>query len=170
MPKEQSAGAVIFRIEQGEPRYLLLHYPTGARTKKEYWDFPKGHLERGESEQQTAAREVAEETGLREIAFVPGFEERIQYYFRAIPRESKVLPKGHGSYFRVQGKTIFKTVAFFLALTKKKEVKISFEHKGFVWLSYEKAMKKLKFANARRILSRAHRFLEKQKQGQNPTA
>lgn len=146
MPKEQSAGAVIFYIENKQPYYLLLHYPTGKRTKKEYWDFPKGHLEKGETEQQAARREVAEETGLEDISFSPGFQERIHYYFR------------------VQGKTIFKTVVFFLAFTKKKEVKISFEHEGFIWLSFEKAMKKLKFANARRILTRAHHFLKKQKQ------
>jgi len=163
MPKEQSAGAVIFHIKDKQPYYLLLHYPTEARTKKEYWDFPKGHLEKGETEQQAARREVAEETGLQDISFLPGFKERIQYYFRA-SRENKVLQKGHGSYFRVQKKTIFKTVVFFLAFTRKKEVKISFEHEDFVWLPFKTAMKKLKFANARRILERAHRFLKKQKQ------
>ena len=146
MPKEQSAGAVIFRIENKQPYYLLLHYPTGKQTKREYWDFPKGHLEKGETEKQAAAREVQEETGLREIAFVPEFKERIQYYFR------------------VEEKTIFKTVVFFLAFTKEKQVTISFEHEGFVWLSFEMALKQLKFANARRILTRAHHFLKKQKQ------
>jgi len=146
MPKEQSAGAVIFRIENKQPYYLLLHYPTGKRTKREYWDFPKGHLEKGETEKQAALREVREETGLHEVAFAHEFKERIQYYFR------------------VEGKTIFKTVVFFLAFTKKKKVKISFEHEGFIWLPFEKAMKKLKFANARRILTRAHHFLKKQKQ------
>ena len=145
MPKEQSAGAVVFRIENKEPCYLLLHYPTSKRAKKEYWDFPKGHLEKDESEKQAALREIAEETGLKEVTFVPGFKESIQYYFR------------------VEGKTIFKTVVFFLAFSKKKEVKISFEHQGFVWLPFLKAMKKLKFANAQRILTRAHRFLKKQK-------
>ena len=145
MPKEQSAGAVIFHIKDKQPYYLLLHYPTEARTKKEYWDFPKGHLEKGETEQQAARREVAEETGLQDISFLPGFKERIQYYFR------------------VQKKTIFKTVVFFLAFTRKKEVKISFEHEDFVWLPFKTAMKKLKFANARRILERAHRFLKEQK-------
>jgi len=145
MPKEQSAGAVIFRIENKERRYLLLHYPTSKRAKKEYWDFPKGHLEKGETEQQAAVREVQEETGLHDITFASGFKERIQYYFR------------------VEGKTIFKTVVFFLAFTKKKEIKISFEHKGFVWLSFEKAMKKLKFANARRILRAANQFLKQEK-------
>ena len=120
-------------------------------------------MEKGETEKAAAAREVAEETGLEDILFIPGFTERIQYYFRA-SRENKVLPEGHGPYFRVKEKTIFKTVVFFLAFTKKREVKISFEHKGFVWLPYEKATDKLKFANARRILKLAHRFLEKQKQ------
>ena len=142
MPKEQSAGAVIFRREAKELYYLLLHYPTEARVKKEYWDFPKGHLEKGETQKQAAAREVAEETGLKDIIFVPGFKEDIQYYFR------------------VKGKTIFKTVVFFLAQTKKKEIKISFEHKGFIWLPFAGAMEKLKFANARRILRTADRFLK----------
>jgi len=145
MPKEQSAGAVIFRIENKEPYYLLLHYPTEPRIKKEYWDFPKGHPEKGETQKQAAAREVAEETGLKEITFASGFQESIQYYFS------------------VKGKTVFKTVVFFLAETKKKEIKISFEHTGFIWLPFAQAMEKLKFANARRILRAAHRYL---KQGQ----
>tara|TARA_Y100000310_G_C20602998_1_gene774043 strand:+ start:801 stop:1238 length:438 start_codon:yes stop_codon:yes gene_type:complete len=145
MPKEQSAGAVIFRMEQKQPQYLLLHYPTNSRAKKDYWDFPKGHLEQGETEQQTAAREVAEETGLKKISFAPGFEERIKYYFR------------------VDKKTIFKTVVFFLASTKQRQVRISFEHQGFIWLPFDKATAKLKFANARRVLKQAHAFLQKQK-------
>ena len=142
MPKEQSAGAVIFRIENKEIYYLLLHYPTEPRVKKEYWDFPKGHPEKGETQKQAAAREVAEETGLKDITFAPGFKESIQYYFF------------------VEGKTVFKTVVFFLAETKKKEIKISFEHTGFIWLPFTQAMEKLKFANARRILRAAHRYLK----------
>ena len=142
MPKEESAGVVIFRIENKEIYYLLLHYPTEARSKKEYWDFPKGHPEKGETQKQAAAREVAEETGLKDITFAPGFQESIQYYFS------------------VEGKTVFKTVVFFLAETKKKEIKISFEHTGFIWLPFTQAMEKLKFANARRILRAAHRYLK----------
>ena len=142
MPKEQSAGAVIFRVENKEIYYLLLHYPTEPRVKKEYWDFPKGHPEKGETQKQAAAREVAEETGLKDITFAPGFQESIQYYFF------------------VEGKTVFKTVVFFLAETKKKEIKISFEHTGFIWLPFTQAMEKLKFANARRILRTAHRYLK----------
>lgn len=145
MPKEQSAGAVVFRMQNKEAQYLLLHYPTTKRAKVEYWDFPKGHLEEKETEEQAAIREIEEETGLKDITLLQGFEEHIQYYFQ------------------VKGKTVFKTVVFFLAQTKTREVKISFEHKGFVWLPFEKAMRKLKFANARRILRKSHRYLEEQK-------
>ncbi|MDA1337324.1 MAG: NUDIX domain-containing protein [bacterium] len=142
MPKEQSAGAVIFRMENKEPYFLLLHYPTEPRVKKEYWDFPKGHLEKGETAKQAATREIGEETGLTEITYSPGFEENIHYYFR------------------VEGNTISKTVVFFLAKTKKKEVQISFEHKGFIWLPFLQAIEKLKFANARRILRAAQHYIK----------
>lgn len=147
MPKEKSAGAVVFRMTGDTPQFLLLHYPTSKRTKREYWDFPKGHLEQGETEETAARREIQEETGLKDVSFALGFRERIQYFFR------------------VKERTIFKTVIFFLAKTQEKKVKISFEHEGFVWLPFEPALAKLKFKNAKQILTKAHRFLEKQKQG-----
>ena len=143
MAKEFSAGAVIFRKEPKEEiQYLLLHYPSGSKTKKEYWDFAKGHLEAGETELATALREVFEETGLRNVRMVPDFREVIQYYFKAEER------------------TVFKTVVFYLGETKEKTIRISSEHQGFLWLPYEKAMKYLKFANAKKILTKAHAFLK----------
>lgn len=54
MKKEKSAGAVIIN----DKKVLLLHYSSG------HWDFPKGHIEKGETELETAKREVKEETGL----------------------------------------------------------------------------------------------------------
>ena len=141
MAKEFSAGAVIFRKDPTGTQYLLLHYPSGLRTKKEYWDFAKGHREAGETELATALREVFEETGLRNVRIVPGFREVITYYFKA------------------EGKTVFKTVVFYLGETKEKTIRISSEHQGFLWLPFEKAMKYLKFANAKKILTKAHEFL-----------
>jgi len=153
MPFEKSAGAVVFRRElRGKtnlPRgknnkicYLLLHYPGAShRAKKDYWDFPKGHIEKGETELETVKREVKEETGLDDLKFVEGFKEWIKYFFK------------------YRGENVFKIVIFYLAETKKKDVKISFEHIGYKWLPYEKALKLLAFKNAKKILKKANDFL-----------
>jgi len=143
MPVEKSAGAVVFRREKNKIFYLLLHYPSSAKAKEDYWDFPKGHIEKGERELETVKREVEEETGLNDIKIIEGFREWIRYFFK------------------FKNKNIFKIVVFYLAETKKKKVKISFEHIGFKWLVYEEAMEKLKFKNAKNILEKANRFLKK---------
>lgn len=142
MPLEKSAGAVIF-IKNKEIKYLLLHYPSSSRAAKNYWDFPKGHIEKGEKEIETANREIKEETGIEDLKFVKGFKEWIKYFFR----------------FR--GKAIFKIVTFYLAETKTKEVKISAEHIGYKWLCYDDAIKQLGFKNAKEILKSANSFLVK---------
>ena len=144
MPIERSAGAIIFRKEKDKIYYLLLHYPGAShRAEKNYWDLPKGHIEKGESEIDTVKREVKEETGIEEIKIIEGFKETIKYFFK------------------FKGKNILKFVTFYLAQTCQKEVKISFEHIGFCWLPFEKALEKLTFNNSKEILKKAHNFLLK---------
>jgi len=159
MPIEKSAGAIVFREEGDEIYYLLLHYPTRAKrrvedegklrrrqtsstdAKKEYWGLPKGRLEREEKIEETARREIKEETGLKDIKFIDGFREEDKYFFTK------------------EGNKIFKTVTFLLAETKTKEIKISWEHLGFKWLSYEEALKQLTFKNSKEMLKKANHFL-----------
>ncbi|MCX8194704.1 MAG: NUDIX domain-containing protein [Candidatus Micrarchaeota archaeon] len=128
---EKSCGAVIYRVEGGKRLYLLLHYQEG------HWDFPKGHVEEGESEEETVRREVREETGIYKLEFEPLFRERIGYFFKR------------------EGKTVQKEVIFFLASTKEKEVWVSSEHVGFAWLSYQEALKRLTYKNAKEVLKKA---------------
>jgi 8-oxo-dGTP pyrophosphatase MutT (NUDIX family) len=63
--QERSAGAVIFSFDSvlGKIEYLLLNYAAG------HWDFPKGNIENGEDEIQTARREIQEETGICDVEF-----------------------------------------------------------------------------------------------------
>jgi len=144
MPVEKSAGAVIFRRENNKIYYLLLHYPGAShRAEGDYWDFPKGHIEKGEKIEDTVKREVFEETGLKEIKILPGFKETIKYFFK------------------FEGKNVLKFVTFFLAETKEKKVQISFEHIGYEWLPFEKAIERLTFKNAKEILKKANEFLAK---------
>ena len=62
---EVSVGAVVYRVENGRRLYLLLHYPSG------HFDFAKGHVEAGETEEMTLRRETDEETGIRDLAVSP---------------------------------------------------------------------------------------------------
>jgi len=139
MPQEFSAGVVVFRKEDSRRIYLLLHYEEG------HWDFPKGHIEKGESEEQAARRECVEETGIKELALVPNFLEKIEYFYKR------------------DGKTFHKQVVFLLAETETPDVKISWEHVGFEWLPYEKALERLTFKNAKEVLEKAEAFLVKKK-------
>ena len=55
MKNEKACGAV---IKNEEGKILLIFQQNG------FWGFPKGHVEEGETEPETAVREVFEETGL----------------------------------------------------------------------------------------------------------
>jgi 8-oxo-dGTP pyrophosphatase MutT (NUDIX family) len=134
MPLERSAGLVIFRKEIEEPIFLLLRY--------HYWGFPKGNIESWETEKEAAIREAEEETGISNLRLIKNFEEKIKYFYRK------------------RGKSISKTVVYFLAETKQKDVRLSFEHRGYMWLRFKEALSTLSYGNDRRILRKASAFLE----------
>lgn len=134
---EKSCGIVVFSEDAGVRRYLILHYEEG------HWDLPKGHVEEGETEEETARRETFEETGISELEFVPGFRKTISYSFK---RKGMMVPK---------------EVVFFLARTSAKEVYLSDEHIGYAWLPYLQAAEKVTYENARLILWEAEDKLSK---------
>ena len=73
MKQEKSCGAVIFREdENGRRFYLILTSVKGHVT------LCQGHVEKKETEHETAQREIREETGLT-VEFIPGFREVITY-------------------------------------------------------------------------------------------
>jgi 8-oxo-dGTP pyrophosphatase MutT (NUDIX family) len=138
--EEQSAGVLIFRREGQKRLYLLLDYGK-------HWDYPKGHIEPGETPQAAAWRELKEETGIEseQIRQVPGFGEKITYFFRD---KKKGLVR--------------KSVIFYLAETEADQVTLSHEHVGFEFLPFDLAFTRLTFATARAVLRRAEEFLGKE--------
>lgn len=130
---ESSCGAVVFRMIAGEVRYLLIKNKRSAN-----WGFPKGHIERGETKEDTARREVLEETGIR-IQIIPGFISKSEY--------------------TIQGK-VEKSVSIFVAKTSDTQTIIQHEEiEDYIWLNYSKAIKTLKFENDRSILEKANEYL-----------
>lgn len=130
---ENSCGAVVFRKINNVPRFLLIKNQRSA-----HWGFPKGHMERGETPQDTAKREVLEETGLR-INIIEGFSSKSEY---------------------IIGRRVQKEVRIFLATTTDTQTKIQKEEiEDYIWLTYEQAMETLNFQNDKRILRKAQVFM-----------
>lgn len=150
MPFEKSAGAVIFyREKDGIIKYLLLKHRAG------HWNFPKGLIEKGEKLQDTALREVKEETGLKNLKFINEFKETVRYFFR-VKYDYQVKERGCK-----MGQAVMKFVTYFLIESKDKDVKISFEHEDFGWLEFNEAMEKLKkYKPGQEILKKAHEYLK----------
>ena len=70
---EKSCGAVVFTREGDVIKYVLVQQKEG------FYGFPKGHMERGETEYMTAVREVYEETAVQ-IRIDIDFRETVRYH------------------------------------------------------------------------------------------
>ncbi len=134
MNYEKSCGAVVFRETANSIHYLIILNKKGNYIG--HWGFPKGHMEEGESEFETAKREILEETGL-EVEFIDGFREVVNYS----PRPG-----------------IKKDAVYFLAKAASDNVTLQkSEVAGFRWLTYEKALKQL--SHDAKILDLADEYL-----------
>lgn len=119
------------------PLYLLVQHHGPFK----YWAFPKGRQNKGESYEQTAIREIREETG--------------QSNFKIVKRLIS-----DSIYFPKRGpKTIVKKVVFFLVRFFSKEIKLSTEHVSWRWATFEEALSLLTFDDYQRVLRESHEVL-----------
>lgn len=139
MNYEYSCGAVVFTRIDGVPHYLLVRakdQPEGCH------GFPKGHMEPGETEVETALREIYEEVGLR-VRLLEGFRAVTEY---DLPRPPDTR----------------KRVVFFLAEYADQTVTIQqSELAGFTLAPLEEALALTEFADSKQILTDAYAFLSK---------
>lgn len=131
--KETSAGGVVYRRTGTGPLFLLIRDSYGN------WGFPKGHLERGETSEDAAIREVGEETGLDNLTSL-GMIETIDWHFR----------------FR--GRLIHKVCHFYLMETEIARTKPQ-RDEGITacrWLPIDRALQAISYGNAREVLQHAY--------------
>ena len=132
--QEHSCGAVVFGFGVNRTLCFLLVESAGG-----VWGFPKGHVESGEADEETAVREVREETGLN-IGFIKGFQRDTVY---------------------MTG-TIGKRVTYFLALADPNEVphvQDENEIQKAGWYPKEEARSLLGTSDRRDVLEEAIRYL-----------
>ena len=139
MNYEYSCGAVVFTRIGGEPHYLLIRakdQPEGCH------GFPKGHMEAGETEEQTALREINEEVGLR-VRLLEGFRAVTEYPLPCPPNTRK-------------------RVVFFLAEYEDQQITIQeSELASFTLAPFPQALELTEYADSKQILSDAHAFLNR---------
>lgn len=132
MKFEKTCGAVMFTEKDDMRKYLLIKNESG------HIGFPKGHIEYGETELETAKREVFEETGLNFMQF-GDFREEYTY----TTRENSI-----------------KTGVFFIGHYKYRKPDIQQEEILDNWLlPYEEAMKLLNFPEDRALLEKADKYI-----------
>ena len=98
MEMEHSCGAVLYTWRGGKPRYVLVY--------DSHYGFPKGHIEAGETKEQTALREVYEETGIwgvldttfrmideYELPGKPGVRKEVTFFLASFPPALRPSPK-----------------------------------------------------------------------------
>lgn len=137
MEYERSCGAVVYTVINDTVKYVLIQSIKGD------WGFPKGHMEKGETEEQTALREIYEEVGLK-VNILGGFKTEVEY---PLPDKENVM----------------KQAVYFCAEYQGQEIKaLESEVSKTALASYEEAMKLFNFESSKRILQEAHDFLEKE--------
>ena len=126
MKKEKSCGAVVYRKREDRLEVLLIKHKNGG-----HWAFPKGHVEKRETEAETALREIREETGLK-VKLDPGFREMVTY-----------SPKPN----------VMKDVVYFAAEFSSGDTKAQPEEVMDIrWEEPEQAVNTVTFSNDREVL------------------
>lgn len=89
----KSCGVIPFRHNGNNVEFLILFQHVSQT-----WSFPKGHMEMGETETETALRELLEETGLQ-ATLVPGASTTVEYSVSPLVQKQVVFFLGevHGT-------------------------------------------------------------------------
>ena len=131
---EKSCGAVVVTRLNQELRYVIIRSLAGD------YGFPKGHCETGETEQETALREIWEETGLS-VRLDPEFRYVDEY---PIPGRPGVM----------------KRIVYFLAAYEDQQIRYQVEELSWAGLMrYEEAMEAFQWESSRMILHAASDYL-----------
>ncbi len=136
MRQEKSCGAIILKEENKEQKVLLLKHNAG------HWAFAKGHVEENETEEQTALREIKEETNL-DVKLDTNFRTTVKYS----PMED-----------------VEKEVVYFLAYKKEGNETPQLEEISQIqWLNIEEAKNTVTYERDKEILQKVEKYIKEGK-------
>ena len=169
-----SAGGIVIRplVEihsRSEQRSDLAHSGSDAgwevlvtqHSKHKGWDFPKGHIEIGESSEIAALREVLEETGVK-AEIIDKVGETRYFYWEEGPSSASFSAKATDNKKASAGKEkVLKTVVFYLMkYLSDGKATTAFEVSGMVWLPIDEVEEKLTFKDTKELWKKARSKIE----------
>ena len=138
MKKDFSCGVIPYRVVDGEREFLLIQHQAG------HWAFPKGHPEKGESDLETARRELAEETGITQVEIDEQhpFDEKYTFLKRS-------------------GKQVSKQVIYFLGQVSADQVLVlqEAEVSDYAWGDTAATRERMSFDEGRALLDEVLAYL-----------
>lgn len=137
--KDKSVGIIPIHIDKNaDLSFLLVHQTAG------HWGFPKGHPNLGESEIETALRELREETGIDKCKIINDFKYLQNYSFKK------------------DGARIEKEVVFFIGFLGEENLFLDKDEiQASKWLDYNQALEQLTYKESRIMLKSVSKFLDK---------
>ncbi|MCS7242749.1 MAG: NUDIX domain-containing protein [Candidatus Caldatribacterium sp.] len=134
----RSSGGVVVRKANASFEVLLIRKRNAS-----FWTLPKGHLEKGEKEEEAAIREIREETG-----YVPRLGPKLGEISYTYERDNRVFEEH---------------VLFYLAEAEKEEARVAEGEVAEVrWFPLAKALSLLFYENEQHILSLAQEYLSRE--------
>ncbi|MDR1300575.1 MAG: NUDIX domain-containing protein [Candidatus Nomurabacteria bacterium] len=135
--REPTAGGVLYRIVNGTLEILLI------QDALDRWTIPKGHIEEGETAQETAIREMQEEAGVSELEPM-GWLGKVRFNYRR--EETLVMITQQVYLFKVLGDT--------------NDIQKEEWMNGIGWHSYEEAVKLVEYEDIKKLIARGKQRLE----------
>jgi tRNA nucleotidyltransferase (CCA-adding enzyme) len=131
----KSCGVIAYKTLENVNYYLIIRSNNGD------FGFPKGHMELGESELETATRELLEETNAK-VEIIKGFRHQIEY---PIPKQRDII----------------KQAVYFLGRCTSDRIRPQeSEVSEAVFLPYSDALTVLTFEDTKAILKSAEEFIK----------
>lgn len=138
--REPTAGGIVFRHGQKGVEILLI------QDSKDRWTIPKGHIEEGETAQQTARREIGEEAGLKQVD-VLGWLGKIHFRYRRVD------------------KLVLMTTQIYLVRAKGDTNAIQKEEwmNGIKWFSFQDALDAIEYEDIGKLMLLAMKRIRQEK-------
>lgn len=138
--REPTAGGIVFRRNKKNEIEILL-----IQDAKDRWTIPKGHIEEGETAQQTAVREIAEEAGLSETEVI-GWLGKIHFRYRRI------------------NTLVMMTTQIYLVRAKGNTNSIQKEEwmNGIKWFTFQEALDKIEYEDIGKLMLLAMRRIRQE--------